>query len=222
MDLSATSRACWTLAFIITPVISILLTRSLRTYFLDKQIAIINVVDLVSADFAFMIALSTSASCILLLNWVLDLQLVPKIMVAFGILLAGYFWTVTITYLPAIRIARYLLIFHYEWLNILLDKTIQICTRFGIAASVLLIISSRLLLAQDSLIIYMTNLKTLYHATGNIIAITMMISLPCSQIMHVLTELQIRKLRNIGELTEDSGHSLQGVRFNLKISARSK
>ena len=124
----AIAKTFWITSFLIICVLSTLLPYAMQRILNAKHPLLINVVDLLSLDYLRGNAIVTAIGCIVILVRIAYGPFSHNMANASIFLLA--LQLPTIKFYPAsMAIIRYLLIFHYNWLNNYLDQSIQVNVR---------------------------------------------------------------------------------------------
>ena len=118
----------WIGAYVMLSVGSMALCFKMRRYFLQKNLMLVNVTDLISADRTFIHAFSTiitSVICVARLIHGPFEEIIANLCVVCFI----FSWGVMFPYVLALSIVKYLVVAHYHWLNTILDRHIQLSVR---------------------------------------------------------------------------------------------
>ena len=211
--------------FILISIASVTICHKMRRFFLQKSEIIENIIDLISADLAFVLSMATvitSFICVARLLYGYFEETVGEIC----ILIIVYVWSITFPYIPTMCIARHLLIFHFNWLNKILDRHIQIFIRIAMTTySIMPMILDRNYWNTGIHFFFSGNRnQEKVKPYPNLVTTMIFLSITLANLLHAYTEFKIYKLEdqenNVGTEIDTNSGCVPG--FNDMVRALKK
>ena len=200
MSMLIPENYAWCLGYFVSSLSSALVCFNIQKHFNQKCEVLVNVTDLISADRSLAYTIPTLLTSIVFIVRLLvgEFSTTVAEFLSFIIIWA---WGVTALYVPALCIARHLLIFHYHWLNTILDRDIQIFVRIATLMGSLLSLGLARMIHSDVI-----HTRMFYFFVGEknddelaryskILASLIITGTFTAIMVHVYTELQIVKMR---------------------------
>ena len=191
----------WVTLFLIASIVSVVLAIVIRRYLIHRQILLININDLVSADYSVITAASTVGASIVFSSRII----IGPLNVTFvnvTMFLLSWSWGVAITYVLTMTITRYLLIFHNTWLNEHMDQNLRLLSGITNSTFVLVTMISSMVwnghLYQDDMFAFQSGIKVEHSEPNLLIPGLITFALAISLSLHILTEHRLYKMNRIG------------------------
>ena len=186
-------------AYLILSLLIVLICFKIRSFYLQKPPGILNITDLITSDLNIMqgtSAMVTSLICIVGLLYGPFTYVTSLVLTIFVVLS----WGVTAIYVPALCIMRYLIIFHYHWLNQLLDWQIQTFVRVASLVIITLSLALAKFMEPDSFEVFQFFLlmgKENNEDSSDIPSAIIASMIIIAAIIHMITQIRVARLNNL-------------------------